>query len=51
MLDEPDIRVRNLNRCEGVTCCENYVVESVGSVGSGFIEEVGEVGFEGCFVG
>jgi hypothetical protein len=51
LLDEPNIRVRNLDRCEGVACCENGVVERVRGVGSGFLEEVGEVGFEGCLIG
>lgn len=51
LLDEADVRVSDLDGCEGVACCENGVVERDRGVGSGFVEERREVGFEGCFVG
>jgi hypothetical protein len=50
LLDERHICLCKLNSCEGVTGREHGVVERVGSVGGGFVEESGEVAFEGCFV-
>ena len=51
MLDEADIRVSKFDSCEGVAGCEDCVVERVGGVGSGFVEELREVRVEGWFVG
>jgi hypothetical protein len=43
LLDKPNIRIRQLDSSEGVTGGEHGVVERVGSVGRGFIEESREV--------
>jgi hypothetical protein len=51
LLDEADVRIGDFDGREGVACGENGVVERIGGVGSGLVEEAGEVGFEGCFVG
>ena len=51
LLDEADVSIGDFDGCEGVACGENGVVERIGGVGSGLVEEAGEVGFESCFIG
>jgi len=50
LLDERHVRIGEFHSGEGITCCEHRVVEEVGGVGGGFVEESGEIAFEGRFV-
>lgn len=50
MLDERHVRFGDLDSRESVAGREDGVIERIGGVGSGLVEESGEVAFKACFV-
>jgi hypothetical protein len=50
LLDERHVCFGNFDSREGVAGCEDGVVERIGGVGGGLVEESGEVAFKACFI-